>query len=98
MQTLLPIFSLPQEWLWCETWCSDESLGTAKTIDLCNNPMTKEPKLDRARRQVPEWTVYDDEIAGVFKAAREGGKVEGEKNEKSRTLEAESTGRVKDEL
>ena len=29
--------------------------------------MTKEPKLDRARRQVPEWTVYDDEIAAVDK-------------------------------
>jgi UDP-glucose:glycoprotein glucosyltransferase len=65
MQSMLPIHSLPQEWLWCETWCSDESLKDAKTIDLCNNPQTKEPKLDRARRQVPEWTVYDDEIAEV---------------------------------
>ena len=26
--------SLPQEWLWCETWCSDESKKNAKTIDL----------------------------------------------------------------
>ncbi|ELR08263.1 hypothetical protein GMDG_03064 [Pseudogymnoascus destructans 20631-21] len=54
--------------------------------------MTKEPKLDRARRQVPEWGVYDDEIAGVFKAAREGkvgeelGEELGGRNEKSRTL------------
>lgn len=30
----VPIKSLPQEWLWCETWCSDESKATAKTIDL----------------------------------------------------------------
>jgi len=73
MQMVLPIHSLPQEWLWCETWCSDESLKQAKTIDLCNNPQTKEPKLDRARRQVPEWTIYDDEIAGVLKRAREKG-------------------------
>lgn len=63
MQRQIPIFSLPQDWLWCETWCSDASLETAKTIDLCNNPMTKEPKLDRAKRQVPEWIEYDDEIA-----------------------------------
>ncbi|EED20197.1 UDP-glucose:glycoprotein glucosyltransferase, putative [Talaromyces stipitatus ATCC 10500] len=63
MQTMIPIKSLPQDWLWCETWCSDEALKTAKTIDLCNNPLTKEPKLERARRQVPEWTVYDEEIA-----------------------------------
>src|SRR4051812_39901535 len=34
MQHHIPIFSLPQEWLWCETWCSDESLLNAKTIDL----------------------------------------------------------------
>ncbi|KAA6411432.1 MAG: glycosyltransferase family 24 [Lasallia pustulata] len=65
MQMVLPIFSLPQDWLWCETWCSDESLREARTIDLCNNPLTHEPKLDRARRQVPEWTVYDEEIAVV---------------------------------
>ncbi|KAJ6187832.1 hypothetical protein N7519_002740 [Penicillium mononematosum] len=65
MQHHIPIHSLPQEWLWCETWCSDEDLDGAKTIDLCNNPLTKEPKLERARRQVPEWTVYDDEIAAL---------------------------------
>ena len=70
MQHMLPIHSLPQEWLWCETWCSDESLQNAKTIDLCNNPLTKEPKLDRARRQVPEWTVYDNEIAELAKKRR----------------------------
>ncbi|KAG9290801.1 hypothetical protein G9A89_011764 [Geosiphon pyriformis] len=63
MQHVVPIHSLPEEWLWCETWCSDESLARAKTIDLCNNPMTKEPKLDRARRQVPEWESYDNEVA-----------------------------------
>ncbi|KAI8067868.1 UDP-glucose:glycoprotein glucosyltransferase-domain-containing protein [Gongronella butleri] len=61
----VPIFSLPQEWLWCETWCSDESLTKAKTIDLCNNPLTKEPKLDRARRQVPEWATYDSQIEAI---------------------------------
>ena len=30
----VPIKSLPQEWLWCETWCSDEEKTRAKTIDL----------------------------------------------------------------
>ncbi|XP_071084353.1 UDP-glucose:glycoprotein glucosyltransferase 1-like isoform X2 [Haliotis cracherodii] len=56
------IKSLPQEWLWCETWCSTESLQYAKTIDLCNNPLTKEPKLSAAMRIVPEWKEYDYEI------------------------------------
>lgn len=102
MQSVLPIHSLPQEWLWCETWCSDESLKEARTIDLCNNPLTKEPKLDRARRQVPEWTVYDDEIAAVDRK-RKGlngngnGKLE-EKNIKSRTLEEAGETHTRDEL
>ncbi|XP_077200010.1 UDP-glucose:glycoprotein glucosyltransferase 2 isoform X2 [Paroedura picta] len=56
------IKSLPQEWLWCETWCDDESKRKAKTIDLCNNPKTKEPKLEAALRIVPEWAEYDSEI------------------------------------
>uniref|UniRef100_A0A4W6E8G9 UDP-glucose ceramide glucosyltransferase-like 1 n=1 Tax=Lates calcarifer TaxID=8187 RepID=A0A4W6E8G9_LATCA len=58
----VPIKSLPQEWLWCETWCDDSSKKSAKTIDLCNNPMTKEPKLQAAVRIVAEWTDYDKEI------------------------------------
>jgi len=70
MQFQLPIHSLPQAWLWCETWCSDADLASAKTIDLCNNPQTKEPKLDRARRQVPEWTLYDEEIAALAKRVK----------------------------
>ncbi|KAF7667496.1 hypothetical protein LDENG_00056440 [Lucifuga dentata] len=58
----VPIKSLPQEWLWCETWCDDNSKKNAKTIDLCNNPMTKEPKLQAAVRIVAEWSDYDQEI------------------------------------
>ncbi|PWZ00761.1 hypothetical protein BCV70DRAFT_200024 [Testicularia cyperi] len=63
MQASLPIHTLDKEWLWCETWCSKDWLDKAKTIDLCSNPKTKEPKLDRARRQIPEWTEYDEEVA-----------------------------------
>ncbi|KAK5653515.1 hypothetical protein OQA88_8774 [Cercophora sp. LCS_1] len=95
MQFQIPIHSLPQEWLWCETWCSDETLKTARTIDLCNNPQTKEPKLDRARRQVPEWTEYDEEIAALAKEKKAGKKAEG--NTKSRTHEEVRT-KGKDEL
>ena len=77
MQHVLKIKSLPQEWLWCETWCSDEALASARTIDLCNNPETKEPKLARARRQVPEWTELDEEIAGVLRDSHAGEEVRG---------------------
>uniref|UniRef100_A0A671W1M8 UDP-glucose ceramide glucosyltransferase-like 1 n=1 Tax=Sparus aurata TaxID=8175 RepID=A0A671W1M8_SPAAU len=63
------IKSLPQEWLWCETWCDDTSKVTAKTIDLCNNPKTKEPKLTAAARIVPEWVEYDNEIKQLLRRA-----------------------------
>merc|ERR1712227_215778 len=56
------IKSLPQEWRWCETWCSDASKAKAKTIDLCNSPLAKEPKLQAAVRIVPEWVDYDNQI------------------------------------
>ena len=51
-----------QEWLWCETWCGNSTKHRAKTIDLCNNPLTKEPKLEGARRIVKEWPGYDEEV------------------------------------
>jgi UDP-glucose:glycoprotein glucosyltransferase len=91
MQFNLPIHSLPQEWLWCETWCSDEDLAKAKTIDLCNNPQTKEPKLDRARRQVPEWNVYDEEIAALAR------RVKGEKRKEVVDVQEEEQRREKKE-
>ncbi|BEI94341.1 uncharacterized protein CcaverHIS019_0608000 [Cutaneotrichosporon cavernicola] len=72
MQRQLPIFTLDRDWLWCQTWCSDESLATAKTIDLCQNPLTKEPKLSRAR-QIPEWDSYDREIAEFAATLGDGG-------------------------
>lgn len=62
----VPIKSLPQEWLWCETWCDEESKKVAKTIDLCNNPKTKEPKLTAARRIIAEWEDYDNEIKNLL--------------------------------
>lgn len=60
-QHSVPIFSLPQEWLWCESWCGNETMASARTIDLCNNPLTKEPKLQAARRIVEEWPLLDIE-------------------------------------
>lgn len=62
LQRKVPIYSLPQEYLWCETWCSDGTFGEAKNIDLCNNPLSKESKVMTARRLVPEWTEYDEEV------------------------------------
>ncbi|TRY99699.1 hypothetical protein DNTS_029439 [Danionella cerebrum] len=62
----VPIKSLPQEWLWCETWCDNASKKSAKTIDLCNNPQTKEPKLQAAVRIVAEWSDYDLEIKKIY--------------------------------
>ena len=68
------IFSLPEEWLWCETWCDQDSKKRAKTIDLCNNPQTKESKLHAATRIIPEWTDYDQEIKTLMAQWEEEGK------------------------
>uniref|UniRef100_A0A8D8UU44 UDP-glucose:glycoprotein glucosyltransferase 1 n=3 Tax=Cacopsylla melanoneura TaxID=428564 RepID=A0A8D8UU44_9HEMI len=68
----VPIKSLPQEWLWCETWCDESSKTKAKTIDLCNNPLTKEAKLSAAVRIVQEWKQYDSEIKRLQLSLGEG--------------------------
>jgi len=60
-------------------------LKDAKSIDLCNNPLTKEPKLSAARRIVTEWTDYDEEMA------RLGEQIAGMKPN-------ESSSKAKDEL
>ncbi|CAB9500382.1 UDP-glucose:glycoprotein glucosyltransferase [Seminavis robusta] len=72
-QHSVPIFSLPQEWLWCESWCSDETKATAKTIDLCNNPLHKEPKVSMAKRVISgplfeeSWVELDEVVDGYQK-------------------------------
>lgn len=70
----MPIHSLPEEWLWCESWCGNASKAAAQTIDLCNNPLTKEPKLDQAKRIGGErWAQID----AAIEAALGGGPVDG---------------------
>ncbi|KAI0042052.1 glycosyltransferase family 24 protein [Auriscalpium vulgare] len=76
LQGHIPIYSLHEDWLWCETWCTKDRLNRAKTIDLCQNPLTKEPKLSRAR-QIPEWEVYDSEIAGFARRLADEGRILG---------------------
>ena len=74
-QNILEIHSLPQEWLYCESWCDDASKAAAKTIDLCNNPRFKEPKLDMARRIIngplfnKSWVELDHEVELIEAAA-----------------------------
>jgi len=65
VQRELPIFSLPPEWLWCETWCSNATKARAKTIDMCQNPVRKEGKLQQARRIAPEWVEYDARLQAL---------------------------------
>ncbi|OSX61274.1 glycosyltransferase family 24 protein [Postia placenta MAD-698-R-SB12] len=74
LQREVPIFSLPEDWLWV---CSKDRLHRAKTIDLCQNPLTKEPKLARAR-QIPEWEEYDGEIANFARRLAEDGRMRSE--------------------
>jgi UDP-glucose:glycoprotein glucosyltransferase len=60
-------------WLWCESWCGNETKAAAKTIDLCNNPLTKEPKLVGAARIVNEWTELDNEVRAYTSEVEKSG-------------------------
>merc|ERR1711865_959573 len=64
-QNTISIHSLPQDWLWCESWCSNASKPLAKTIDLCQNPQTKEPKIEMAKRIIPEWEGYHHQVLAL---------------------------------
>lgn len=67
------IFSLPQKWLWCESWCSDETKAEAMTIDLCNNPLHKEAKIAMAKRIISgelfeeSWEELDEQVGNYEK-------------------------------
>lgn len=63
----VPIKSLPQSWLYCEAWCAPHTKTKAKSIDMCQNPLTKEHKLDMAKRvAAPLWTKLDDYITDAL--------------------------------
>jgi UDP-glucose:glycoprotein glucosyltransferase len=40
-------------------------MGRAKTIDLCNNPLTKRPKLEIAKERILEWPGLDAEAGNI---------------------------------
>lgn len=69
LQRIVPIHTLPQEWVWCETWCSDTEKKLARMIDMCNNPKSHESKIEQARRIVPEWEDYNRQVAGLGNSA-----------------------------
>lgn len=46
------IKSLPQEWLWCETWCDDSSKKKAKTIDLVRSFETNDINENHVSSQI----------------------------------------------
>lgn len=54
-QDEVPIYSLPKKWLWCCTWCSEYEKDDAMIIDLANNPKTKMPKVEMAKKFIEEW-------------------------------------------
>lgn len=66
LQHIIPIHSLPQEWLWCDTWCTIDELRNAKAIDLCNDPTSSESKIERAKRVVSEWEKYDTKVQKLY--------------------------------
>ena len=64
-QDKVPIYSLPQEWSWCETFCSDQTMDEAHTISFSSNKLTKTPKMHLAK-QIPEWVEIDAEVRALL--------------------------------
>ena len=46
MQDYIPIHTLDKSWLWCATWCSQESLSEAKTYVSRTNPLLTRANAD----------------------------------------------------
>jgi hypothetical protein len=67
-QHQVPIYSLPQEWLWCDTWCDQASKKRAKTIDATNDPKTREHKIPMMRRTVEEFDELDQYVAQLLQS------------------------------
>lgn len=66
-------------------WFDDESKHNSKAIDVCNNAMTKEPKLVSAKWIIGEWVEYDDAssaLTGNIYEAIKAGNWEAEKRRK----------------
>lgn len=55
LQDRIPIHTLSQNWFWCEAWCADGDIQTAKTIDFCINPITNENTLSDTQEKIEEW-------------------------------------------
>lgn len=62
MQDQIRIHTLDPSWLWCATWCSQESLGEAKTIDLCQDPLTVRAELLCAGSNYREESLTKDAV------------------------------------
>lgn len=66
------IKSLPQEWLWCETWCDDASKVTAKTIDLVRERRNKTvwgsgaEALNNSQSLPPSRIDFAEEVLGIW--------------------------------
>jgi hypothetical protein len=65
----IPLYSFPHNGLWRERWCSDETMAEGKTIDLCNNPLTKTMKLFIAQTRIVEWGGLDEEAKAINSGA-----------------------------
>lgn len=72
LQREVPIYTLQEEWLWCETWCSSASKKNAKVIDACVNPLLKMSKIDTARYVHSNWDSIQKELDDLFESLENG--------------------------
>jgi hypothetical protein len=56
---------LPSEWNWCKVWCDERKEEQAKTIGVCEDPVTGERDLEWMAQHLPEWTNLSFEADSV---------------------------------
>ncbi|KAJ2240373.1 hypothetical protein GGI13_007693 [Coemansia sp. RSA 455] len=59
--------------------------------------MTKEPKLERARRLLPEWDIFDKQIANFTRVLAQRGKHEGAQIADAEAVNIDQTSNVVDD-
>ncbi|CAK9438099.1 uncharacterized protein LODBEIA_P24170 [Lodderomyces beijingensis] len=67
MQRQVAIETLPQTWLWDRNWCSDKNLEEARIVMLNDGV---DNKVVEARKVLPEWPDYEEQIDSLLSRAK----------------------------
>jgi UDP-glucose:glycoprotein glucosyltransferase len=65
VQDRVPVFSLPQEWLWCDSWCPAEDMQSAKVLSIFPSLDGRPRDFEGAKDLIPEWAALRDNVTSL---------------------------------